>query len=67
MQTVCKGYQQNSFRNPISVSNSLNPEQARHFVGLDLGANCLQRLSADDKNVTGRRFSIIGLLNIIPS
>ena len=38
----------NSFRNTIRVSNSLEPDQARHFVGPDLGPNCLQRLSADD-------------------
>ena len=31
------------------MSNSLDPDQARHFVGPDLGPNCLQRLSADDK------------------
>ena len=30
------------------VSNSLDPDQARHFVGPDLGPNCLQWLSADD-------------------
>ena len=29
------------------MSNNLNPDQARHFVGPDLGPNCLQRLSAD--------------------
>ena len=29
-------------------SNSLDPDQARHFVGPDLGPNCLQKLSADD-------------------
>ena len=34
----------------IRVSNSLDPDQARHFVGPDLGPNCLQRLSADDKS-----------------
>ena len=34
----------------ISVSNSLDPDQARHFVGPDLGPNCLQRLSADDRS-----------------
>ena len=33
------------------MSNSLDPDQAQHFVGPDLGPNCLQRLSADD---TGR-------------
>ena len=34
------------FFNTIQVSNSLDPDQARHFVGPDLGPNCLQRLSA---------------------
>ena len=29
------------------MSNSLDPDQARHFVGPYLGPNCLQRLSAD--------------------
>ena len=28
------------------MSNSVVPDQARHFVGPDLGPNCLQRLSA---------------------
>ena len=37
-----------SIRNPITVSNSLDPDQARHFVAPDLGQNCLQRLSADN-------------------
>ena len=27
--------------------NSLDPDQARHIVGPDLGPDCLQRLSAD--------------------
>ena len=27
-------------RNTIRVSNSLDPDQARHFVGSDLGPNC---------------------------
>ena len=30
------------------MSNRLDPDQARHFVGPDLGPICLQRLSADD-------------------
>ena len=38
----------NSFRITIRVSNSLDPDQAQHFVEPDLGPNCLQRLSADD-------------------
>ena len=29
------------------MSNSLGPDQARHFVGPDLGPNGLQRLSVD--------------------
>ena len=33
------------------MSNSFDPDQARRFVGPDLGPNCLPRLSADD---TGR-------------
>ena len=33
-----------------SVSNSLDPDRARHFAGPDLGSNCSQRLSADDKS-----------------
>ena len=38
----------NSFRNTTRVSDSLDPDQARHFGGPDLGPNCLQKLSADD-------------------
>ena len=34
-------------RNTIRVSNSLDPDQARQFVGPDLGPNCLKRLSAE--------------------
>ena len=34
----------------LRVSNSLDPDQARCFVGPDLGPICLQRLSADNKN-----------------
>ena len=42
-------FQKKSFRNTIRVSNSLDPHQAQCFVEPDLGPNCLQRLSADDK------------------
>ena len=28
------------------MSKNLDPDQARHFVGPDLGPNCLQRLQA---------------------
>ena len=34
------------------MSNSLDLDQARRFVGPDLGPNCLPRLTADD---TGRQ------------
>ena len=30
------------------MSNRLDPDQARHFVGPDLGPICLQRLWADN-------------------
>ena len=43
-------FSKNFIRNTIRVSNSLNPDQAQHFVGPDLGPNCLQRLSADYKS-----------------
>ena len=32
----------------MRVSSSFDPDQARRFVGPDLGPNCLQRISADD-------------------
>ena len=48
------------FRNTIRVSNCLNPDQARHSVGPDLGPNCLQRLSAD--KLVGKRVELMMLL-----
>ena len=38
-------FSKNYFRNIIRVPNSLDPDQARPSVRLDLGPNCLQRLS----------------------
>ena len=32
------------------MPNSLEPDQDQYFVGPDLGPNCLQRLSVDDKS-----------------
>ena len=32
------------------MSNGLDPDQNRHYVGPDLDPNCLYRLSADDKS-----------------
>ena len=63
------------------MSNSLDPEQAQHFVGPGLGLNCLQKLSADDtiglkvkrprlleiNNKTDINFTIILLPNNIGS
>ena len=37
-----------NIRNTIKMSNSLDPDQPRHFVGPDLGTNFLLRSSADD-------------------
>ena len=41
-------FRKKSFRNIIRVANSLDPDQARHTVGPDLGPSYLQSLSADD-------------------
>ena len=38
----------NFFRDTIRVKNSFDPDLAQHFVGPDLGPNCLESLSADD-------------------
>ena len=40
----------NYFRSTDRVSNSLDPDQDRHFVSPDLCPNFLQRLSADNKS-----------------
>ena len=40
-------FSKKSFRNTIRVANSLEPDQ---IVEPDLGPNCLQRISADDKS-----------------
>ena len=50
------------FRNAFEVSNSLDPDQARHFVGPDLGPNFLQRLSADD--IRRQRVDIVRSLSV---
>ena len=46
------------------MSNTLDPDQARRFVGPDLGPNCLPRLSADD---TGRQRVNSGYFDIMSS
>ena len=47
------------FPKTIRVSNCLDPDQVRHFVGPDLGPNSLQRLSADDLSCGKRTKSSI--------
>ena len=50
-----------NFFNTIRVSKSLDPDQAQHFVGPDLGPNCLQRLSADiaGKELNAKHYLIL--------
>ena len=43
----CYFFSNFSTQNILSMSNTLVPGQARHFVGHALDPNCLQRLSAD--------------------
>ena len=42
-------FSKNSFRISIRVSNSLDPDQHRRFFSPDLGSNCLQKLTVDNK------------------
>ena len=44
------------------MSNSLDPDQDRHFVGPDLDPNCLQRLSADDKSRHQQGKHVLGII-----
>ena len=41
----------------LRVTNSLDPNRARRFVGPDLGPNCLRRSSAD--NTSGQKVNKI--------
>ena len=50
-----------SFRNSIRLSNGLDPDQDRHFVGPDLGPKCLQRLSADGKSHELKKGTLTGI------
>ena len=69
VKTVCKGhavllfayflkltFSNNSFRNTIRVSNSLNLDQEQTFCCPDLGPNCLQGLSAPAGNTSRQRY-----------
>ena len=48
-------FPKNSFWNTIRVSNGLDTDQDQRSVGPDLGTNCLERLSTDDKNCQARK------------
>ena len=48
----------NSFENTVRESNSLDPYQARHFVGPDLGPKCLQKLSVDGTCIQAESWGI---------
>ena len=54
---------QNSFRNTTRASNSLDPDQARYYVGPDLGPNCLQRLQ--QTTLVGKVLALKALLSIL--
>ena len=54
---------QNSFRNTIRVSKSLDQDLAWHFVRPDLSPNCLQRLSQGGNSP---RFSIRKIFQFNP-
>ena len=43
------------FFNTIQVLNSLDPDQALHFDWPDLGPNCLQKLSKDNRSHPSRQ------------
>ena len=53
-------------RTTIRVSNSINPDQDGHSVGLHLGSNCLQKAIGRQQNyplsmqrvITGKYFSV---------
>ena len=47
-------YFKNSFRNTISLSNGLDPDQSQLSVGPDLGPSCLQRLLASGLQIRER-------------
>ena len=51
---VCWLFKKKSFRNTLTVSHSLDPDQDRFSVGLDLDTNCFPRSSVDDKSQLAR-------------
>ena len=45
-------------KNSFKVSNGMDPDQDRHFVGPDLGPNCLQRLSTNHMSPLARNLTV---------
>ena len=59
-----------SFRNTIKASKKLDPDQARCFVGPDLGPSYLQMLSADitsRQRAKGEVYLRSSLFNVVMS
>ena len=54
-------FSNNSFKNTIRVSYKLDPDQDRRSVGPDLGPDCLQTLSADQKKFATRMERVNGI------
>ena len=40
------------------MTNSLNPDHALHFVGPDMGPDCLQKLSSGDISKLGSKVGV---------
>ena len=51
--------------NAIRMSNSSDPDQARQNVGPDLGPDCLQKLSADNKIKLFKYYYLMGINSIL--
>ena len=54
----------NIIQKKLSVSNSVDPGQAQHFIGPDLGPNYLRRLSGDDKSRNMVWYLIVSIPNL---
>ena len=47
------------------MSISLDPDQAQHYVGPDLGPNCLQRILADNTSRQRVDMSVLDVAGIL--
>ena len=55
-------FSKNYFRNKFTVSNCLDPDQDRHYVGPDLGPSCLQSKGRVNKHAEAGRFPMTWLM-----